>query len=143
VSSQDDPTRGTELNGAGYGAGVLCTPAEGLFCDAQTQALWRDSLIAKTASRDISNNALVEGQVLYVLSDSSIYESGPWDRMALWGGVDGCVITGGSQAQPLDPAPGGNPDVPEVVAVQGGGSKTKNQNKLIAHASFLTLTFFW
>lgn len=78
------------------------------------------------SSRDISNNALVEGQVLYVLSDKTIYDDTNWTATELRGGIDGCVITGGSQAQQLNPVPGGNPNGPEIVTFQGGGSKTKS-----------------
>lgn len=131
------------MNGGGYNAGILCADPvipDGLFCDAQAQTLWRDSLVEKMSGRTTDNNALVEGQVLYVLSDKDIYEDGNWSRMELWGGIDGCVITEGSQAQPLDPVPGGNQDGPQVVATQGGGGKSSSHSKLLLLVRhFLTL----
>jgi hypothetical protein len=133
------------LNGAGYGAGSLCPNPDPnnpnqLFCDAQAQDLWRTSLVEKIGNRVIDNNALVEGQVLYVLSDKGVYEDGNWSRMELWGGVDGCVITGGSQAQPLNPVLGGNQEIPQIVAFQGGGGKASIKSKLLLpFRRFLTL----
>ena len=105
---------------------------DGLFCDAALQDNWRTSLINKDRVSETSdNNALVEGQVLYVLSDKDIYNDGNWtDRVELWGGIDGCVITGGSQAEPLNP--GGNPiDAPGITAFQGGGGKIESRRNCV------------
>ena len=84
-------------------------------------------LLAPTMGTDptITNNKLVEGSVLYVLSNDVIHENGPtgsgWTE-ELTGGLDGCVVTGGFQQAGLVTPPA-NPDGPEIVAVQGGGSK--------------------
>jgi hypothetical protein len=70
----------------------------------------------------LSNYRLVEGQVLYVLSDGNIFTSGVWAKKYTIGGVDGCYITGGAQSQPQNPATlPANPTSPGISAIQGGG----------------------
>jgi len=87
------------------------------------------------------HNSLTEGQVLYVLSDRDVYESSLWNTEGLLGGVDGCVITGGSQAQPQAAAPVDNPGEPAFVAVQGGGGKSGERHADLKRAkkTFLTI----
>jgi FtsP/CotA-like multicopper oxidase with cupredoxin domain len=139
TANDQEPTRGTQLDGANFGAGILCDPFANpqLFCDARTRDAWLDIISNKVASltaggNEIINPALVEGQVLYVLSNNATWALGPnntgWTDEALTGGVDGCLITGGIQERggifrgPVAPAQAQDaPDVPQVVAVQGGG----------------------
>lgn len=124
----DEETRGTQLNGGNFGAGVLCLDEDILFCDALATDKYRAKVVEKatalSSTATIANTALVEGSVLYVLSNREIHEDGPtgfgWGNEAWAGGIDGCLITGGVQENrgALNPAGG---EVPEVVAVQGGG----------------------
>jgi hypothetical protein len=117
-------TQGTHVSGGGFGAGILCDA--GQFCDALAPGAWK--VRAEARARELAefgggivNNALVEGQVLYVLGGMAQHDLDiDWNNEALTGGVDGCRISGGSQQNPgivgpLDFA------VPEVGAVQGGG----------------------
>jgi hypothetical protein len=138
----DDPadpdTRGVVLNGYGFGATGTGGCADGaLFCDGAAQVAWGDNILAKvgrllapTPGPDsviptITNDRLVEGSVLYILSNNVTHQNGPtgegW-KEALTGGLDGCSVTGGFQAAGIVNPPT-NPNGPEVVAVQGGGSK--------------------
>jgi hypothetical protein len=134
-NSADERTRGTQLDGGNFGAGVLCDG--NLFCDAAARGAWIDNAQTKAAnlqrspgeesiSFDIGSTGLVEGQVLYVLSNNVTHENGPdqagWITEALTGGVDGCLITGGfQQAGQGQPGPPVAPNAPEVTTVQGGG----------------------
>jgi hypothetical protein len=94
-------TRGTQLNGGGFRAGVFCPDQVNLFCDVQAQEQWRLDLMSKLTSRILNNNHLVQGQVLFVVSDQDVYDSKVWDDPeALSGGVDGCLITGEPKAGP-------------------------------------------
>jgi hypothetical protein len=94
------------LNGGGYGAGHPFPnpdPSQSpnnLFSDAQSQDLWKTSLVMKMSEQYILNNVLVEGRVCYIFSDKDNYNNGNWNIMELSGGIDGCVITGESHAQP-------------------------------------------
>ena len=138
----NDDVRGTQLDGGAFGAGILCPdpfnpPAQSnLFCDALARDAWLDNMNQKvtalTEQATIGNPALVEGSVLYVLSNNITWSNGPdgngWTNEALPGGVDGCLITGGVQELggifrgPVTPGvPQNPPDVPQVTAVQGGG----------------------
>jgi hypothetical protein len=54
----------------------------------------------KISEQYILNNVLVEGWVCYIFSDKDNYNNGNWNIMELSGGIDGCVITGESHAQP-------------------------------------------
>ena len=120
-----DMTRGTQLNGGGFRAGVFCPDQVNLFCDVQAQEQWRLDLMSKLSSPSLNNNHLVQGQVLFVVSDQDVYDSKVWDDPeALSGGVDGCLITGGAQSGAQNPLPAEDPDMPQVVAFQGGGGKT-------------------
>jgi hypothetical protein len=131
----DQLTRGTLLDGGNFGAGVLCV--SDLFCDAPARGAWIDNAQTKAASllvpdeagnptTTIGSTALVEGQVLYVLSNEVTHDDGPWGlgwtSEALTGGIDGCLITGGfQQAGQGNPVPDVVQGAPEVKTVQGGG----------------------
>jgi hypothetical protein len=120
--AKDPATRGTYLNGGNFGAGVLCLPPE-LFCDAVAAGEWRTNALRKSNDQSNTNNAnlgLVEGPVLYVLGSEDFYNTNDWTYEARTGGIDGCLISGGTQLNP-QPFEGNQPDTFEVVAVQGGG----------------------
>jgi hypothetical protein len=118
----DEATRGTHLNGGNFGSGVLCTgapAADNFFCDTQATAAWRNAALGK-ATNDMGNLGLVEGSVLYVLGSKAFYQDNDWAEEALTGGIDGCLISGGTQLNPGPFVPT-DPNTPVVVAVQGGG----------------------
>jgi hypothetical protein len=115
-------TQGTHVSGGGFGNGILCTGTD-LFCDALARDAWivRAEDKAQEMEGGIVNNALVEGQVLYVLGGKKQYEEDiDWNNEALTGGIDGCRISGGHQSNPgiVGPFDAVNP---EVRSVQGGG----------------------
>jgi hypothetical protein len=118
----DEATRGTYLNGGNAGAGVLCEPQtpENLFCDAQATDAWRASAISKS-SADNGNTGLVEGPVLYVLGSRDFYVEQNWTDAGRTGGIDGCLITGGTQMTRFPNYVTPQPNEVEIVGLQGGG----------------------
>ena len=124
------------MNGGNFGAGGLCSAPE-LFCDAQSKTDYQNNLVLKAANLKefrgdtlhdgILNDGLVEGSVLYVLGDYKTYHYGPlesgWDStsLALIGGIDGCLVTGGIQLPEIGNLAQQGQDEPQIVSVQGGG----------------------
>lgn len=119
---RDEETRGTRLDGGNFGAGILC-PAPQLFCDADAALEWRANALRKSKMQSIkfdnANFGLVEGPVLYVIGSETDYNDINWSE-ANTGGIDGCLISGGTQLNPQK-FTATQPDTFEVVAVQGGG----------------------